>query len=41
MIRVRAKFEMDEEIPELGLTGHRDFTNFYMNTRTWGITRDG
>jgi hypothetical protein len=41
MSRVRAKFEMDGEIPGIGLPGHRDFTNSYMNTQTWGITRDG
>jgi hypothetical protein len=40
MTRVRAKFKMDGENPGPGLPGHRDFTNSYMNTRTWGITRD-
>jgi hypothetical protein len=41
MTRVRAKYEMDVEIPKLGLPGHRNFTNSNTNTRTWGITRDG
>jgi hypothetical protein len=30
--RVTTKFEMDGEIPGLGLPGHRDFTNSNMNT---------
>jgi hypothetical protein len=37
MIRVRAKFEMDGEIPGLGLPGHRDFTNSYTNTKHGGL----
>ena len=41
MIRVRAKSRMNGEVLGPGLPGHRDFTNSYMNTRTWGITRDG
>jgi hypothetical protein len=41
MVRARTKCEIDREIPGLGLPGHRDFTNSYTNTRTWGILRDG
>jgi hypothetical protein len=41
MTRARAKFTMDGEIPGPGLSSHRDFTNSYTNTRTWGIIRDG
>jgi hypothetical protein len=32
MVRARTKCEIDGEIPRLGLLGHRDFTNSYMNT---------
>jgi hypothetical protein len=40
MVRARTKCEIDGEILGLGLLGHRDFTNSYTNTQTWGITRD-
>jgi hypothetical protein len=37
MTRVRAKFEMDREIPGLGLPSHRDFTNSYTKAECGGL----
>ena len=41
MTRIRAKSWMAGEIPGPGLPWHGNFTNSYMNTRMWGITKDG
>jgi hypothetical protein len=42
-LRPRPKHKMDGETSDYQSDNNlmRQFTNSYMNTRTWGITRDG
>jgi hypothetical protein len=42
MVRARSKCKIDGRPPGTGLSASMEgFTNSYMNTGMWGITRDG